>query len=89
MVLAGVSLVYHTDLHIFRRGSTTTFQYLDKDLDPTVRFYAAILRPAFVLMDDNIRFYRAVLLEDYLESEEIVRMEMSTYSPDLKTIENL
>ncbi|GFX45775.1 transposable element Tcb1 transposase [Trichonephila clavipes] len=74
MVLAGISLGYRTDLHIFKRGSVTADQYRDEVLEPIVRLYAAAAGPIFVLMDDNARPHRADIVHDYLESVGIARM---------------
>ena len=38
MVGAGISLGYHTDLHIFKQGSVTAVWYQDEVLKPIVRF---------------------------------------------------
>ncbi|GFT58509.1 transposable element Tcb2 transposase [Trichonephila clavipes] len=40
-------------------------------------------------MDDNTRPHRVDIVDDYLESEGIVRMAWPAYSPDLNPIENL
>ncbi|GFW67361.1 transposable element Tcb1 transposase [Trichonephila clavipes] len=89
MVWAGISLGYHTDLHIFKRGSVTAVRYRDEVLEPIVRLYAAAVGRTFVLMDDNARPHRADIIDDYLESEGIARMAWPAYSPDLNPIENL
>ncbi|GBL80411.1 Transposable element Tcb1 transposase [Araneus ventricosus] len=89
MVWAGISSGYRTDLHIYRRGSVTAVRYRDEVLDPIVKLYAAAVGLSYVLMDDNARPHRAVIVDDFLESEEISRMEWPAYSPDLNPIENL
>ncbi|KFM71950.1 Transposable element Tcb1 transposase, partial [Stegodyphus mimosarum] len=89
MVWAGISLRYRTDLHILKRGPLTDVRYLDEVLEPIVRLYAAAVGPTFVLMDDNARTHRADIVDDYLESEGIVRMAWPAYSPKLNPIENL
>ncbi|GFU26383.1 transposable element Tcb1 transposase [Trichonephila clavipes] len=45
MVWAGISLGYHTDLYIFKRGSVTADRYQDEVLEPIVRLYAAAVDP--------------------------------------------
>lgn len=60
---------YLTELYIFRWVSLTAVRYREEILDQIVRFNAAIVVPAFVLMDDNMRLHRAVLNEDYLRSK--------------------
>ncbi|GBN03479.1 hypothetical protein AVEN_89730-1 [Araneus ventricosus] len=69
MVLAGISLGYRTDLHIYRRGSVTAVRYRDEVLNPIVKPYASAVGPSFVLMDDNARLHRAAIVDDFLESE--------------------
>ncbi|GFX91586.1 DUF1758 domain-containing protein [Trichonephila clavipes] len=86
MVRAGISLGYHTDLHIFKQGSVTAVRYRDEVLEPIVRLYAATVNPTFVLMDDNARPHRADIVDDYLENE---GMAWLAYSSDLNPIENL
>ena len=86
MVWAGISLEYRTDLHIFRRGSVTPVRYRDEVLKHIVRLYAAAVVPTFALMDDNARLHTAAIIDDYLESEGIVRMAWSAYSPDLNPV---
>ncbi|GFV00040.1 transposable element Tcb1 transposase [Trichonephila clavipes] len=89
MVWAGISLGYHTDLHIFKRGSVTAVRYRVEVLKPIVRLYAVAVGPTFVLMDDNARPHRADIVDDNLESEGIARMAWPAHSPDLNPIENL
>ncbi|GFT97136.1 transposable element Tcb1 transposase [Trichonephila clavipes] len=89
MVRAGISLGNRTDQHTFKRGSVTAVRYRDEVLEPIVRMYAAAVGPTFVLMDDNARPHRADIVDNYLESEGIVRMTWPAYSPDLNPTENL
>ncbi|KFM71640.1 Transposable element Tc3 transposase, partial [Stegodyphus mimosarum] len=89
MAWAGISLGYHTDLHIFKRRSSTAVRHRDEVLEPIVRWYAAAVGPTFVLMDDNAHPHRADIVDDYLESEGIARMAWPAYLPDLNPIENL
>ncbi|GFY04248.1 transposable element Tcb1 transposase [Trichonephila clavipes] len=74
MVWAGISLGFHTDLHIFKRGSVTAVWYRDEVLEPIVRLCATAGGPTFVLMDDNARSHRADIVDDYLESKGIACM---------------
>ncbi|GFW65727.1 transposable element Tcb1 transposase [Trichonephila clavipes] len=87
MVWARISLGYRTDLHIFKQGSVTAVRYREEILEPIVRLYAAAVGPAFVLMDANAHPHRVDIVDDYMESEGIVRMAWQAYSPDLNPIE--
>ena len=40
-----------------------------------------------IIMDDNARPHRARVVEEYLQQKNIVHMDWSAWSPDLKTIE--
>ncbi|GFT72577.1 transposable element Tcb1 transposase [Trichonephila clavipes] len=89
MVWTGTSLGYRTNLHIFKRGSVTAVRYRDEVLESIVRLLAAAVGSTFVLIDDNARHHRADIVDDYLESEGIVRIAWPAYSPDLYLIETL
>ncbi|GBO08894.1 hypothetical protein AVEN_224414-1, partial [Araneus ventricosus] len=45
--------------------------------------------PEFILMDDNERPHRALLVDEFLESEDIRRMDWPARSPDLNPIEHV
>ncbi|GBM10042.1 hypothetical protein AVEN_24023-1 [Araneus ventricosus] len=45
--------------------------------------------PEFILMDDNARPHRALLVNEFLESEDIRRMDWPARSPDLNPIEHV
>ncbi|GFW56585.1 transposable element Tc3 transposase [Trichonephila clavipes] len=89
LVLAGISLGGHTDLHVFHGGTVTGLRYRDEILDPYVRPYAAAIGNDFILMDDNARPHRARIVEEYLEDHGLERMEWPARSPDLNPIEHL
>lgn len=46
-----------------------------------MKLYAEPVGPIFLLMNDNARPHTAVIVDDYLESEGIVRMSGSTSIP--------
>ncbi|GFY20695.1 transposable element Tcb2 transposase [Trichonephila clavipes] len=43
----------------------------------------------FRFMDDNARPHRANIVDEYLQSEDITRMDWPAYSPDLNPIEHV
>ncbi|GFX03923.1 transposable element Tc1 transposase [Trichonephila clavipes] len=77
-----------TLLHIFERGSVTGVRYRDEILEPYVCLFRSACGPEFILMDDNARPHVALLVDEFLESEDIRRMDWPAKSPDLKPIEH-
>ncbi|GFW42697.1 transposable element Tcb2 transposase [Trichonephila clavipes] len=75
LVWAGISLGGHTDLHVFHGGTVTGLIYRDEILDPYFRPYSAAIGNDFILMDDNARPHRARIVEEYLEDNDLERME--------------
>ncbi|GFV37015.1 uncharacterized protein TNCV_2381621 [Trichonephila clavipes] len=45
--------------------------------------------PEFILMDNNARPHTALLVDEFLESEDINRMDWPSRSPDLSPIEHV
>lgn len=78
-----------TDLHVVQGGSVTGQTYRDDILDQYVKLVRGAVGEEFILMDDNARPHRAKIVADYLESEDIQRMEWPAYSPDLNPIEHV
>ncbi|GBM57215.1 Glutathione S-transferase 1, isoform C [Araneus ventricosus] len=87
MVWAGIMLDGRTPLHVFERGTVTGVRYRDEILEPYVRLFRGAVGPEFILMDDNARPHRALLVDEFLESEDIRRMDSPARSPDLNPIE--
>ncbi|GBN43219.1 Transposable element Tcb2 transposase [Araneus ventricosus] len=88
MVWAGIMLDGRTPLHVFERGTVTGVRYRDEILEPYVRLFRGAVGPEFILMDDNARPHRALLVDEFLESEDIRRMDWPARSPDLNPIEH-
>ncbi|GBM74209.1 hypothetical protein AVEN_203409-1 [Araneus ventricosus] len=76
-------------LHVFERGTVTGVRYRDEILEPYVRLFRGAVGPEFILMDDNARPHRALLVDEFLESEDIRRMDWLARSPDLNPIEHV
>ncbi|GBM69512.1 hypothetical protein AVEN_205388-1 [Araneus ventricosus] len=89
MVWAGIMLDGRTPLHVFERGTVTCVRYRDEILEPYVRLFRGAVGPEFILMDDNARPHRALLVDEFLESEDIRRMDSPATSPDLNPIEHV
>ncbi|GBN69292.1 hypothetical protein AVEN_35980-1 [Araneus ventricosus] len=89
MVWASIMLDGRTPLYVFERGTVTGVWYRDEILEPYVRLFRGAVGPEFILMDDNARPHRALLVHEFLESEDIRRMEWPARSPDLNPIEHV
>lgn len=89
MVWAGIMLNGFTDLHVFETGSVTAQKYRDEVLEPYVRLFRGAVGPDFIFMDDNAPCHRAGLVDDFLETENIQRMQWPANSPDLNPIEHV
>ncbi|GBM41878.1 hypothetical protein AVEN_161394-1 [Araneus ventricosus] len=75
MVWAGIMLDGRKPLHVFERGTVTGVRYRDEILEPYVRLFRGAVRHEFILMDDNARPHTALLVHEFLESEDIRRMD--------------
>ncbi|GBM94229.1 Transposable element Tcb2 transposase [Araneus ventricosus] len=75
MVWAGIMLDGRTPSHLFERGTVTGVRYRDEVLEPCIRLFRCAVGPEFILMDDNERPHRALLVDEFLESEDIRRMD--------------
>ncbi|GBN58365.1 Transposable element Tc1 transposase [Araneus ventricosus] len=89
MAWAGIMLDGRTPLHVFERGTVTGVRYRDVILEPYVRLFRGAVGLEFILMDDNARPHRALLVDEFLESEDIRRMDWPARSPDLNPIEHV
>ena len=67
----------------------TAKMYRDEVLKPYARLFRGVVGPEFNLMDDNTRPQRALLVDEFLESEDIYRMDWPSRSPDLNPIERV
>ncbi|GFX60572.1 transposable element Tcb2 transposase [Trichonephila clavipes] len=89
MIRAGLMLDSCTPPNVFERGSASGVRYRDEILKP----YVCILRGAcdseFISMEDNAKPLRALLVDEFLESEDIHRLDLSSRSPDFNPIEHI
>lgn len=89
LVWGGIMLGSRTPLHVFDEGSVTAQRYRDEVLEPYVRLFRGAAGPDFLFMDDNARPHRAHIVDDFLEEEDIRRMNWPAKSPDLNPIEHV
>ncbi|UYV66921.1 Transposase [Cordylochernes scorpioides] len=73
----------------FSAGTLTAQRYRDEILEPYLRPYRDQLGHNLIFMDDNARPHRARLVNEYLQSENIRRMDWPARSPDLNPIERV
>ncbi|GFV83999.1 DDE_3 domain-containing protein [Trichonephila clavipes] len=72
----------HTHLQVFERGNGTAEKYWGDFLEPYVCFFTGAVGLDFILMEDNARSRRDNLAIEFLESEDIFRMDCPARSPD-------
>ncbi|UYV72792.1 hypothetical protein LAZ67_10000745 [Cordylochernes scorpioides] len=89
LVWAGISSSRRTPLQIFSGGTLTAQRYRDEILEPYLRPYRDQIGHNLIFMDDNARPHRARLDNEYLQSENIRRMDWPARSPDLNPIEHV
>ncbi|UYV84223.1 hypothetical protein LAZ67_X001577 [Cordylochernes scorpioides] len=89
LVWAGISSSRRTPLHIFSGGTLTAQRYRDEILEPYLRPYRDQIGHNLIFMDHNARPHRARLVNEYLQSENIRRMDWPARSPDLNPIEHV
>lgn len=85
MVWAGIMLDGRTPLHVFERGTVTAVMYREKVLEAYVCLFRGTVDPEFILMDYNMRPHRTILNDEFLESEDIRRMDWSSITTDLNS----
>ncbi|UYV80733.1 hypothetical protein LAZ67_19001562, partial [Cordylochernes scorpioides] len=89
LIWVGISSSRRTPLHIFSVGTLTAQRYRDEILEPYLRPYRDQIGHNLIFMDDNARPHRARLVNEYLQSENIRRMDWPARSPDLNPIEHV
>ncbi|GBM60678.1 Transposable element Tcb2 transposase [Araneus ventricosus] len=91
MVWAGIMLDGRTPLRIspYERGTVTGVRYREEILEPYALLFRGAVGPKFILMDVKARPHKALLVDEFLESEDIRRMDWPARSPDLNPIEHV
>ncbi|GFX97683.1 transposable element Tcb2 transposase [Trichonephila clavipes] len=82
LVWGGIILGSKTDLHV-QSVTMAGRIYRDVILEQHVRLFRDAMGVEFLFMDDNARPHRANIVDEYLQSEDITRMDWPAYSPDL------
>ncbi|GFU36793.1 DDE_3 domain-containing protein [Trichonephila clavipes] len=88
LVWGGILLGSRTDLHV---QSVTMTGHIYRDVIPEqeVRLFRGAMGAEFLFMDDNARPHRAKIVDEWLQSEDITRMDWPASSPDLNPIEHV
>lgn len=88
LVWGGIMMNARTELHIFAGGTVNAQRYREEILEPHVRLFRGAVGPEFIFMDDNARPHRSQLVDEFLQEEDIQRMEWPARSPDMNPIEH-
>ncbi|GFT76473.1 transposable element Tcb1 transposase [Trichonephila clavipes] len=63
--------------------------YRDVILEQHKRLFRGTMGAEFLFVDDSARPHRANIVDEYLQTEDITRMDWSPCSPDLNPIEHM
>ncbi|GFW92418.1 transposable element Tcb1 transposase [Trichonephila clavipes] len=76
------------DLHV---QSVTMTGHICRDviLEQHVRLFRGAMGAEFLYMDDSARPHRANIVDEWLQSDDITRIDWPEYSPDLNSIEHV
>nr|KAG5714667.1 hypothetical protein BaRGS_000155 [Batillaria attramentaria] len=88
MVWGGFHLHGRTPLYLIR-GNLTGVRYRDEIVRPIIIPTLRAMGRGSCLQDDNATPHRAVVVRDFLQRQQVVRMDWPARSPDLAPIENL
>ncbi|GFY02315.1 DDE_3 domain-containing protein [Trichonephila clavipes] len=78
-----------TPLHVFERGSGTNARYRNEVLESYVRVFRGVCGSVLILINDNAKPQRSLLVDEFLESEDIRRMNWLYRFLDLNPIEHV
>ncbi|GFW29396.1 transposable element Tcb1 transposase [Trichonephila clavipes] len=85
LVWGGIIIGSRTDLNV-ESVTMTGHIYRDVILEQHVLLFRRAMGAEFLFMDVNARPHRAFIEDEYLQSEDITRMDWPAYSPDLNPI---
>ena len=89
MVWAAIGRNFKSEI-VLINGALTSRRYRDEILESHIRPLTAAADPGdFIYVDDNARPHRGGLIDEYLEENDIERMEWPAKSPDLNPIEHV
>ena len=74
--------------HIFELTSVILQRFCRLTILDHAHLYKGVVRPDFLIADDNARLHRSAALSNMPESEEINPMQWPEYSPDLNSTEH-
>ena len=88
MVWGGFSLHHRTPLHRVE-GNLTGIAYMDDILRPIAIPALQTVGPGAILQDDNARPHRARVVNNFLQQQQVIRMDWPSRSPNLNPVEHL
>lgn len=88
MVWAGFHLHGRTPLYHIE-GNLTGIRYRDEIVRPLIIPTLRAIGHGSILQDDNATPHRALVVRDFMQRQQVVRMDWPARSPDLAPIENL
>ena len=88
MMWGGFALHHRTPLHQIH-GNLNGVGYRDDVLRPVVLPALRAMGQGAILQDDNARPHRARIVNDFLQQQQVTRMDWPALSPDLNPIEHL
>lgn len=88
LVWGGMAMSYRTPLYQVQ-GNLNGVGYRDDILRPLVLPALEAMGTGAILQDDNARPHRARVVNNFLQQQEVIRMDWPARSPDLNPIEHL
>ncbi|GFU15646.1 transposable element Tc3 transposase [Trichonephila clavipes] len=88
LVWGEIILGSRIDLHV-QSVAMTGHIYRDVIIKQHVRLFRGAMCAEFLFMDVNTHHHRENIVDEYLQSEDITRMDWPAYSPDFNPIEHV